>query len=188
MTKESFLRRFFAIEREYRLVVLGLVGLLLIWASSFDLSPKASPSTTDSGAAYCHETEAKLREILGRVAGVGEVEVMVTLRNGVEYRYAKDAKTSSVMTYSGGTDHPVPREQTADAEERYLLVDGSGGKSPLVLTAVPPTIKGVVVVCSGAASPIVQGRVIEAVSTALGVSSLQVCVVPSENTDREANK
>ena len=46
----------------------------------------------------------------------------------------------------------------------------------LVVTEISPRVKGVVVVCEGGANPITIKRVTDAVTTALGINSLQVCV------------
>ena len=68
-------------------------------------------------------------------------------------------------------------EKTEARLERLL----SGVRRPLVLTELPPRIQGVVVVCEGAGSAPVASRVIDVVTTSLGITSLQVCVVQSAN-------
>ena len=130
---------------------------------------------------YLEKTEARLERLLSGVQGVGKVSVMLTLEHGVEYRYAKDEKLSqnSTTTYSGGTPQRLEEEQ--EQEQSYLLIDSSGGRRPLALTELPPRIQGVVVVCEGAGSAPVASRVIDVVTTSLGITSLQVCVVQSAN-------
>ena len=130
---------------------------------------------------YLEKTEARLERLLSGVQGVGKVSVMLTLEHGVEYRYARDEKLSqnSTTTYSSGIPQRLEEEQ--EQEQSYLLVDYSGGRRPLVLTELPPRIQGVVVVCEGAGSAPVASRVIDVVTTSLGITSLQVCVVQSAN-------
>ena len=53
---------------------------------------------------------------------------------------------------------------------------GSGKKEALLKTQKQPTIQGVVVVCEGAGSMIVQERVTQVVTTALGIPYNKVCV------------
>lgn len=167
-------------------VALGLAGMLLILLSS--LLP-SSPGRTNAAAggesidpqAYLEQTEARLERLLSGVQGVGKTSVMLTLEHGVEYRYAVDEKLSqnSTTTYSEGA--PQKLEEQQEKEQSYLLVDSSNGRGPLVLTELPPRIQGVVVVCEGAGNATVAARVIDVVTTSLGITSLQVCVVQSAN-------
>ncbi|HWP52400.1 MAG TPA: hypothetical protein VN626_11965 [Clostridia bacterium] len=167
------------------LTAMGVAGMLLIMLTS--LWPGGSGSdavTEDAGGtltAHAQQTEQRLTEILKQIKGVGAVHVMVTLENGVEYRYAADEKQSgdSVFTYANGSDSPSKVQEKEDRQQSYILVDSSGGKKPLVLTELSPRVKGVVVVCSGAGNPVIRQRVTDAVTTALGVTSLQVCVIQS---------
>ena len=50
------------------------------------------------------------------------------------------------------------------------------------MTEVQPVVKGVVVVCDGGDDPVVQQRVIDAVTTALDITSVRVCVVKAADT------
>lgn len=167
------------------LTVLGVAGMLLIMLTGLwpDNSSPADVSQDVVGSldAHAQQTEQRLAEILKQIKGVGAVHVMVTLENGVEYRYAADEKQSgdSVFTYADGSDAPSKVQEKEDKEQSYILVDSTGGKKPLVLTELSPRVKGVVVVCSGAGNPVIRQRVTDAVTTALGVTSLQVCVIQS---------
>lgn len=129
---------------------------------------------------YLEKTEARLERLLSGVQGDGKVSVSDSGAR-VEYRYAKDEKLSqnSTTTYSGGTPQRLEEEQ--EQEQSYLLIDSSGGRRPLVLTELPPRIQGVVVVCEGAGSARVASRAVDVVTTSLGITSLQVCVVQSAN-------
>lgn len=167
------------------LTVLGVAGMLLIMLTGLwpDKSGPVDVSQDVVGSldAHAQQTEQRLAEILKQIKGVGAVHVMVTLENGVEYRYAADEKQSgdSIFTYADGSDAPSKVQEKEDKEQSYILVDSSGGKKPLVLTELSPRVKGVVVVCSGAGNPVIRQRVTDAVTTALGVTSLQVCVIQS---------
>lgn len=168
------------------LVLLGATGVLLIALSGMMPRLTHAPENDKSNGSelydYCEKTELRLKEILSHIEGVGEAHVMVTPESGVEYRYAADEKQSgdSIFTYSAGADAPSKVQEKEDREQSYILVGSSSDKKPLVITEISPKVKGVVVVCSGAKSPITRQRVTDAVVTALGISSLQVCVIQSE--------
>lgn len=167
------------------LTALGITGMLLILLTGLwpDTGGQAQTSQDIVGSLDTHarQTEQRLAEILKQIKGVGAVHVMVTLENGVEYRYAADEKQSgdSISTYAAGSDVPSKVQEKEDRQQSYILVDSTGGKQPLVLTELSPRVKGVVVVCSGAGNPVIRQRVTEAVTTALGVTTLQVCVIQS---------
>ena len=58
-----------------------------------------------------------------------------------------------------------------------MTVKGPNGEEEaLAITEVQPTVKGVVVVCSGGDDPEVQQRIINAVTTALNITTKRVCV------------
>ena len=167
------------------LTALGIAGMVLIMLTGLwpDIGVQrgATQETGSTLTTYAQQTEQRLAEILKQVKGVGAVHVMVTLENGVEYRYAADEKQSgdSVFTYADGGAAPSKVQEKEDRQQSYILVDSTGGKKPLVLTELSPRVKGVVVVCSGAGNPVIRQRVTDAVTTALGVTSLQVCVIQS---------
>ncbi len=167
------------------LTALGIAGMLLIMLTGLwpDIGGREAAAQDTGGTltTYAQQTEQRLTEILKQVKGVGAVHVMVTLENGVEYRYAADEKQSgdSVFTYADGGAAPSKVQEKEDRQQSYILVDSTGGKKPLVLTELSPRVKGVVVVCSGAGNPVIRQRVTDAVTTALGVTSLQVCVIQS---------
>ena len=168
-------------------VAIGIAGMVLILLGSLFPGAQGQSGTPAAGEGsmnsqeYLEKTEARLERLLSGVQGVGKVSVMLTLEHGVEYRYARDEKLSqnSTTTYSSGIPQRLEEEQ--EQEQSYLLVDSSGGRRPLVLTELPPRIQGVVVVCEGAGSARVASRVIDVVTTSLGITSLQVCVVQSAN-------
>ena len=163
----------------------AVIGLILIGLSNILNTPKDTPieDSSFSISKYCSSEEQRLEKILSHIDGVGNVHVMMTLENGVEYRYAADEKQSedSVFTYSSGSENPSKVEQTENSQQSYILIGSSGDKKPLVVTELSPSVKGVVVVCSGASDAVIRHRVTEAVTTALGINSLQVCVIQASN-------
>jgi len=167
------------------LYIAFIAGLLLIGISNMFISSDKPISKEEvfSISKYCEAEELRLENILSYIEGVGNIHVMMTLENGVEYRYAADEKQSedSVYTYSSGNENPSKVEQTENSQQSYILIGSSGDKKPLVVTELSPSVKGVVVVCSGASDAVIRHRITEAVTTALGINSLQVCVIQASN-------
>ena len=147
------------------LVCVALGTVLLLFGSragkrtdstASDPPPEASARTAEE---YRAELEERMEAICSRVAGVGEVEVVVTLEGGFTYVYATDKKTAS-----GG-------------ETLTYVTVGSGDQESLVyLSEKAPAIVGIGVVCTGGMDPTVRREVTSLLSAAFGVGSNKIYV------------
>ena len=62
-------------------------------------------------------------------------------------------------------------------ETKYIKIkDENGAEKALSVTQIQPTVKGVVIVCNGGDNPVVQKKIIDAVKTALNITSKRVYV------------
>lgn len=161
----------------------GFIGIALILLSS--LLPKTSGNqgsnseqcATTSSEEYLKQLEEKVQTLVEKISGVGNSNVMITLENGVENVYANSEKKSTDNTTdssSSGTSKATDKNNT---EQNVVVVDGKDGKQALVVTQKEPTVKGVVVVCDGGDNLTVVQDVIDAVTTALRITSNRVTVV-----------
>ena len=108
--------------------------------------------------------------------GVGEVRVMVTLENGYRQVYAKSEKVNNDVLEDIRAQDEKKTQEKQVTEQTYVLVDGAGGKVPLVTARLEPEVKGVVVVCEGGGDPQVVGKVVDTVKVALNISSARIAV------------
>lgn len=168
------LRRQLCSVRGVRLVViLGVAGLALILLSGFLPSKEETPKETtvsaiDSSAelqAYCNQLESRLVQILEQMDGVGKCEVMLTATGTAETVYAQDEETDRA-------------EEKIQAQRKCVIVSDGDGEQALVERVVSPQISGVIIVCSGASSSVVQERVSDAVQAVLDIPSNRICVMP----------
>ena len=150
---------FKAPDRWKNLIIIGgLIGIALIFLSSYFPSGSGGSGSAEetldkiSAQEYTSQLEENLIQIISHIDGAGEAKVMITLETGVETKYATQEKSSTESSRDNGS-------------ERALAV-----------TEVQPTVKGVVVVCPGGEEPVVQQRIISAVTTALDISSKRVFV------------
>ena len=124
----------------------GLLGLGCILLSC--RSPAEPDPVQDSCCAeeYRRTLEEQLTVLLSGMEGVGEAQVLVTLSSGEAYHYA-------------------------DTGTRF-----SANREALLETVSYPGVTGVVVVCEGGGSPVIQERVTRAVQTACGIPGSHVYV------------
>lgn len=154
--------------------VAGLLGILLIFASeAFPNAQKKNKDGEKTYVSYSNETEEKLADIISEVEGAGKTKVFLTIEESEEYVYAQNISS----------DKKDNAQQNEDKE--YVIVDGNGGKSGLLVKTVNPKIRGVAIVCEGGDDPAVQQRIYSCVSASLGISTARISI--SKKTSMEVN-
>lgn len=155
---------------KYVLLVAALGIVLLLWPTEkkTEGSPPAEASPV-AGALTVEETERAMEEILGKISGVGRVDVMLTLHTGGELILAQDHS----LRYSGNAQSPDSYERSSQP------VTDSGGV--VVTQEKLPQYRGALVVCEGGGNDAVRLQVISAVSALTGLGSDRIAVVKWEN-------
>ena len=173
MTREEGKRKWTAplaalAKYKYVLLVAGLGALLLLWPGGEEKKsgpggeekPSAAASRTDLA-----ETEKAMEEILGKISGVGRVDVMLSLHSGGELVLAQD----SSLRYSGSVQSPDSYERSTQP-----VTDGGG---VVVTQETYPQYRGALVVCEGGEDDGVRLQVARAVSALTGLGSDRIAVV-----------
>lgn len=145
-----------------------LLGILLLAAGrSFSGSEgkTASPPQPAAKETADRETERRMAEILSKVEGAGQVDVMLTYRQTEE----KNIAHNETREESGET---LRTEYTT-----ILLEDGGGATEPLILTEISPVVEGVVIAAQGADSPEVAASLNQAAQALLDVPAHKVAVL-----------
>lgn len=174
---------------QYRtiIVVCCVIAIALIFLSGFFKSNNnaeakaASSKPTVTADQYASQMETKLTSIITGIRGVGSAKVMVTMERDMQYVYATEEKTSNQSTEDKSNGSTARNQTNGSSEKKYTIIkDADGSQKALFVTEVQPIVKGVVVVCDGGDNPAVQGDVINAVTTALDISSARVCVIKAK--------
>lgn len=160
-------------------VCAALVLLMLLWPTDVKNTESEAPETVELTAEdYTKALSAQIAQMVSAITGENEPQVTVTLRTMGETVYATEDKQSekSAEEYSSES---LNRTQTdGDTQKTYILVKAAdGSQKPLIVTKTEPEIRGVVVVSRGGSDPKMREKIVEAVKTALDLSSTQVCVV-----------
>lgn len=155
------------------ILLLGAVGVVLLAAptlmpDSQNKPTEAAPQTTAPQEDYAQTLAQRLENTLGRIKGVGEIRVMVTLARQEEYLYAID------QTAESRTEADTTQSQS---QQTHVILEQDGDDRPLVTTTVVPQIQGVLVVCAGGSDPIVQSALTQAVTALLNIGPSRVAVV-----------
>ena len=161
------------------LLIIAAVILVLILFINFVEGDKKSVYTMADGDAnqYRVELEKRLSEQIGTVIK-GEVNVMITLENSVEYIYASENKNNLKSVEDSGDENKQKVQKDEQNEDNYIIYkDTNGSEVPLVVTQVMPNIKGVVVSCENGENHVIQTKIKDLVKTALNISDDKVCVI-----------
>ena len=106
-----------------------------------------------------------MAEILSKVEGAGQVDVMLTYRQTEEKTIAQNESREE-------NGEILRTEQTA-----VLLENGDGAMEPLILTEASPVVEGVVIAAQGADSPTVAAALNQAAQALLDVPAHKVAVL-----------
>ena len=148
-------------------ILVGVVLLLLppLWGEKEEAEESASQTTKQDDAFSTAELEDRLEQILSQIQGVGETQVVLTLKSGPQDILAQDVDTS------------MDDRGTQSELSSVILSQGSGQEDAIVVQQLSPQYQGALVVCSGGDDPEVRLRLVEAVSalTGLGADKISVC-------------
>lgn len=152
----------------YLAIGLALIIAIIYFSSVFN-GQKESSSTKDdninqefsSSLEYVDYLENKLENVLTKVKGTGDVEVIVTLEKGFEYVYVTEEET---RTTSNGTTVTT---------STVVLVDGQ----PVLEEEIYPIIKGLVVVASGADDISVKMNILSVIQTVIDVDNSKINIL-----------
>lgn len=140
---------------------------------SFSEEKPQKEEKTLTAEEYSQTVSEKLEEMLSSMAGVGECNVMVTLKGSEEALYVTETKENTDSEQkSDGSGKSSHQNETG-----YIIIeDGNGKQTALFSKVICPEINGVLIVCDGGASPTVREKVVSAVKTALGIGSDRIYV------------
>ncbi len=131
---------------------------------------------------YITEMENKLEGILKKVTGIGEVEVMLTLKASKKQVPLKDnPSTQESLNEADGeggsrTDNNVKRE-----ESTVLVTNEDGNSAPYIIQEIEPDIEGVVVIAEGGDDVNIILDIMEAAEVLFDVPAHKVKVMKMSN-------
>lgn len=138
----------------------------------------AQPSVGSDTSDAATELEERLEELLRKVSGIGDVQVMITLKSSAETVVLKDSPYTSATTEesdSEGGQRTVT--QTEQGEETVL----ANGNEPYVIKQIEPEVQGVVVIAEGAGDLAIAAEITEAVEVLFELPAHKVKVMKMGN-------
>lgn len=118
---------------------------------------------------YRRGLERELEEFLSSVAGVGEVKVLIYMKNSQEYVVEKDIPMSNSVN---GENSELRKEETT-----VFTTDESGNEVPFITQTRRPAVDGVVISAQGASNEAVKLQIVRLVMALYGVEANKVEVL-----------
>jgi len=179
------------------LIVVGLTGAALMILNSFlhvetiepDMEPvpaagqdqevfRHTELSDNRFAAYEELYETRLREILEKIVGVGNVDVMVTIESTEESIVYRDMHETEQETNERDGNGAQRHITSVTRDGTIALYTVSGQSKPIILKLIKPQVRGVIIVAGGAENSVVKQMLSEAVQRGLGVSPTRISILP----------
>ena len=185
---DKFFKNLFKPENKgFKTKLMGIfaVGVMLMLAGPLITGSVLKGETEDTAAPAVYsgdyaeeELERRIEETLSRVAGAGQVKVMVTLSYSNEITVAEEIKreeTNSEEALSGGGNKTT---KSVSEENSVVLLEGKdGSKTPLVIKNYEPKIEGAVIVAEGGDSILVKDALTRAVQALFDLPAHKIQVL-----------
>ncbi|MCL2592704.1 MAG: hypothetical protein FWD82_04990 [Defluviitaleaceae bacterium] len=172
------------------LILMAVAGIVLLVLSRNFLGGSSQPENMPHnneilpfhiqetrGSSLEEELERRLIAVLSQVAGVGEVDVMISMSHSAEIILAEDIRleehTTKEVDSEGGTREITTRNQNNQA----IILQNASGQQPLVLKEIEPRVEGVIIVAQGGDDIFVIEAITNAARTVLGVAPHRVVVL-----------
>ncbi len=180
----------------YKILGLLVTGVMLLIVSSQFKNPdqgvgevpepktfistanNSSSSEVGDSEPYEVAMEKRLKAILKKMQGVGEVEVMITTTYGKEIILAQDMTSHTSSTLEEDTDGGSREVNNYDDQTKVVMqnLNVTSGNEPVVVKEKQPEIQGILIIAQGAGHSAVKQAISQSAQTLLGIPAHRVTV------------
>lgn len=160
-------------------LLLALAGVLFIMCSiPTSQSTKKEKDTTENttetrditGQEYAEYMEKRLEKMLHNVAGIGKVEVMITLKStGEKVVLMEEPYTKNTTSEEDGQGGVRKVEELSEERRVIYITDSAGNSTPYVVQEREPEIEGIAIAAQGGGE---KGKAAEITSIAEALFSI----------------
>lgn len=178
-----------------KLILICAAAAVLIICLIWEEKSKSGQEKTDTGSSisgsenvnsenlnvymekYIKAQEEKLKNILSRIDGVGQVYVMITLKAGA----SKDILMEQDISYedTDETDSAGGKRKKytySEDNQTVYVTDENGNTSPYVISENAPKIEGVAVIAEGADSAVTRQKIINVIKALFDIEINKISV------------
>ena len=133
-------------------VALALIGIALIFGSSLIEDSGTESSIQLDYEKYVSSLEEKIESFLLKIQGISKAEVIITL------------DTSSEQIY-------------AQSNDSFVIIDKESGESPISITEIYPTVRGIAIACTNGNSDEMKVKITKIISAYLDIPTNRIEIV-----------
>ncbi|MBM6751298.1 stage III sporulation protein AG [Mediterraneibacter glycyrrhizinilyticus] len=181
------------LPKKNQLIILLLTGILLLVIvvplpenadqDSADPVTASAQEGNEDSQKYEEYLEKRTEETLRHVEGVGEVEVMITLRSTGQKIVEKDQQSSSQSTEETDSTGGTRSTEESSSDKTSVYKQGTDGSQiPYVTKEISPEVEGVVVIADGGDNAVVVRNITEAVQALFGVEAHKIKIMKRADT------
>lgn len=171
------------------ILIVTLVIINLIWSgdtnnkedTSNDPNKKLATvdendTTINTNATAQNTLSLQLEEILKKIDGVGNVNVLITYSQTNEIIPMYNEDTSQKDTEETDTNGGTRKIIETDTKKEIIYQEDNGEKTPITQSIISPKIEGAIITAQGASDAMVKANIIQAVEAVTGLSSHKIQV------------
>ena len=160
------------------LIAITILATGLLNGKNEVLTEENNTKVNTTVSTYEDKQKIELTNILRKIDGVGEVDVMINFESGEEKVAAYDSTNQTTKTEETDTNGGKRVSDQQNDTTKVVMSSESGGNSPVILKTYKPKVIGVVITAEGAESSKVRYDIEKAVSSLYGISVEKVNVYP----------
>ena len=140
------------------------------------LASSSTSTTSENKIETTQDLEEKLKNILSKIQGVGEVEVCINYSESSEViaMYNENSKTST--TQENDTSGGTRIIEETDSQKEVIYEENDGEKTPITQKIVQPKIEGAIITAKGANDATTKTNIIQAVEAVTGLATHKIQV------------
>lgn len=180
---KSWLEKIKSLKRD-QILILFLAGVLLLVISlptndeEVQVEESEGQETVDmTELSEIGYLEKHLQEILSQVEGIGQTEVMITVKSDGKSIVEKDTEQTKREEENGEGESVVRSKEDSSNESTIYQKDAKGNETPYVSEKMKPEIEGVLVIAQGAGDSVKAAEITEAVMALFGVEAHKIKVM-----------
>ena len=176
----------------YMIILIIIAGVMILVVSYFnDSTPtflNLSNDTTfqenkreenlSTSTTYQDKVKNELKNILSKVKGVGEVDVIIHFEGGEELIPALDSEKSNTVTEERDSNGGNRVNNNNKDGTKVVMSSQGSSTEPLILKTYNPKIVGILIVAEGVDDPKLSYELTKIVASLYDISESKVSVIP----------
>lgn len=177
------------------ILIITILAINFIWNSDNKKDNKSENTTSGKQLATLNNTqneqievttneknqlENKLKEILGKIQGVGDVDVFINYSESSQVMPMYDENSKTSTTEETDTSGGVRKIEETDTQKNIVYQEQDGEKTPIIQKTIEPKIEGAIITAKGANDANIKTNIIQAVEAVTGLATHKIQVFVME--------